>query len=217
MRYLTRPVPRGSCMLLCTMAAKKTKAAKAHESAAARAKRKAPARKVVAKKARAKAPKRPIARKKFGALKKTASAPKTKASKKPVAAKKKARTGKKPTAATRASGPRTAVSVRRRDGGGHLDWRYAATLREKSREGRVDDSGQAFIGARAKDALAEEMGETWVATATSGEDESQDVYSQNVPEDEGGPFVPTTAGQEFAEGTDASNPKGAKREPFPRT
>jgi len=61
------------------------------------------------------------------------------------------------------------------------------------------------------------MGETWVATATSGEDESQEVYSQNVPEDEGGPFVPTTGGQEFAEGTDASNPEGAKREPFPRT
>ena len=92
-------------------------------------------------------------------------------------------------------------------------------LREKSLEGRVEDSDAAFIGrsGRTDDNLAEAMGETWVETATSGEDESEDVFNQDVPEDEGGPFVGSTAGQEFAEGTDASNPKGAKREPFPKT
>ena len=193
-------------MLLLTMAAKKTKASKARKSAAAKKKPKAPARKAVAKKA--KAPKKPIAaKKKPSAPKKKASTPKKKASapKKPAPVKKKASAPKKP------------APVKRRDGAGHLDPTYAATLLKKSREGRTDDSDKAFVGSRAKDDLAEEMGETWVATATSGEDESQEVYSQNVPEDEGGPFVPTTAGQEFAEGTDASNPEGAKREPFPRT
>ncbi len=109
--------------------------------------------------------------------------------------------------------------VVRRDGAGHLDAKYATTLREKSREGHVRDGDEAFIGraARSKDDLAEAMGETWVETATSGEDENEDVFNQRVPEDEGGPFVTTTAGQEFAEGTDASNPKRSKREPFPKT
>jgi hypothetical protein len=194
------------------MAAKKTKASKARKSAAAKTKPKAPARKPVAKKAGA-PKKKPLAAKKRASAAKKARAPK-----KPVVAKKKARAPKKPVAAKKkASAPKKPAPVKRRDGAGHLDPKYAAMLREKSREGRVDDSDKAFVGARAKDPLAEEMGETWVATATSGEDESQDVYSQNVPEDEGGPFVPTTAGQEFAEGTDASNPAGAKREPFPRT
>ncbi len=122
---------------------------------------------------------------------------------------------KKPAAKKPAAKP----AVRRRDGAGHLDPTYAATLRAKSREGRVSDRDDAFIGrkGRSNDALAEELGEAWVATATSGEDENEEVFNQDVPEDSGGPFVKTTAGQEFAYGTDASNPKRAKREPFPRT
>ena len=56
-----------------------------------------------------------------------------------------------------------------------------------------------------------------VATATTGEYEAEDVREQDVPEEVGGPFVETTGGEEFAHGTDASNPKGASREPFPRT
>jgi hypothetical protein len=112
-----------------------------------------------------------------------------------------------------------APQVRRRDGAGHLDAHYAATLREKSLEGQVRDPDDAFIGreGHTKDNLAEALGETWVASATSGEDENEDVFSQGVPEDEGGPFVTTTAGQEFADGTDASNPERSKREPFPKT
>ena len=113
----------------------------------------------------------------------------------------------------------TLAPVHRRDGAGHLDAEYAATLREKSLEGRVRDSDEAFIGreGRSKDNLAEAMGENWVETATSGEDDGEEVFNQSVPEDEGGPFVTTTAGQEFAEGTDPSNPKRSKREPFPKT
>ena len=43
------------------------------------------------------------------------------------------------------------------------------------------------------------------------------MLDQVVPEEQGGPFVQTNAGQEFGYETDASNPKGAKREPFPTT
>ena len=38
-----------------------------------------------------------------------------------------------------------------------------------------------------------------------------------MSEEIGGPFVETTAGQEFADEPDASNPPGATREPFPKT
>jgi len=152
------------------------------------------------------------------------------ATKRPVAAKKAARATKKAAKSARplarAAKKRPAPSpaakaapIHRRDGAGHLDPKYAATLREKSREGRVRDRDDAFIGrsGRSSDNLAEAMGETWVETATSGEDENEEVFNQSVPEDEGGPFVTTTAGQEFAEGTDASNPKRSKREAFPKT
>ena len=56
-----------------------------------------------------------------------------------------------------------------------------------------------------------------VATATTGEYEAESVREQDVPEEVGGPFVETTAREEFGHGTDPSNPKGATREPFPRT
>ncbi len=38
-----------------------------------------------------------------------------------------------------------------------------------------------------------------------------------IPEESGGPFVPSTAGQEFAGGTDESNIPEATREALPRT
>lgn len=81
---------------------------------------------------------------------------------------------------------------------------------------REDD---AFLrgGARSRDALAEGLGEQWVHSATTGEDDAEETFNAEVPEERGGPFVVTSGGQEFAEGTDESNPKGAGREPFPRT
>jgi len=65
--------------------------------------------------------------------------------------------------------------------------------------------------------LAEERGEEVIEKATTGEDEAEEMLDQVVPEEQGGPFVESNAGQEFAYDTDLSNPKGAKREPFPTT
>jgi hypothetical protein len=207
-------------MLVGTMAARKTKASKTRKSAAAKARPKVRAKKARAKRTAAKAPKKKLLRAKAPAKRTKAPRAKARAPKKatrPTTA----RAAKKPSAPKKATAPRKAITpkpaVRRRDGAGHLDPKYAATLREKSLEGHVEDRDKAFVGSHTKDDLAEEMGETWVETATTGEDTSQAVYNQDVPEDEGGPFVTTTAGQEFAEGTDASNPSTAKREPFPRT
>ena len=212
--------------------AKKKPASAAKKKSAVAAKKKAPV--AAKKKPAARAKKQaPVAAKKKAAVaakKKSAVAAKKKpavaAKKKPAVAAKgipsKSARPKAPAAKERvapaAPAPK-AIPVHRRDGAGHLDAGYAATLREKSREGRVRDDDEAFIGrsGHSKDNLAEAMGETWVATATSGEDENEEVFSQSVPEDEGGPFVTSTAGQEFAEGTDASNPMRSKREPFPTT
>ncbi len=112
--------------------------------------------------------------------------------------------------------PRPAVSIRRRDGSGHLDPKYAADLLRQS--SRPESEGVGFLAhSRSTDDLAEALGEQFVEGATTGEGAAEEDLDQEVPEERGGPFVRSNAGTEFAEGTDRSNPKGAKREPFPTT
>jgi hypothetical protein len=106
--------------------------------------------------------------------------------------------------------------MRREDHPGHLDQAYAASLR--SLGGSHVEEDHAFVdGGRAKDDLAEELGEEAVVGMTSGEDGIGDDLQAEVEEEGGGPFVSSTAGTEFADDEDASNPEGATREPFPRT
>jgi hypothetical protein len=177
--------------------------------------KKASTGRAVAKRARTVAAKKPAAKKRAatkGARKKPAVLKKLAVSKKPAAPgvrKAVRRAAVKGTSSVRAP-------VRRRDGSGHIEAGYAKELLERSGE-RASD-GKAFIdGSRTDDDLAEELGEEAVETMTSGEDEGEDVADQAVPEERGGPFVVTTAGTEFADGVDASNPPNAKREPFPTT
>jgi hypothetical protein len=111
---------------------------------------------------------------------------------------------------------RVATGLRRRDGAGHLDPKYAADLRRAS--GRRETPGVGFLEqSRSSDDLAEAFGEQFVEAATTGEDAAEKALDEEVPEEIGGPFVRSSAGTEFAEGTDKSNPRGAKREPFPTT
>ena len=117
----------------------------------------------------------------------------------------------------RAPSPPDVPKFRRRDATGHLDARYAADLRARSQEGATRGRDVAFLSARwSRDALAERCGESAVAAATSGGDD-EDFNDDVVTEEVGGPFVYTTSQLEFAYGTDASNPIGGTREPFPRT
>ncbi len=74
-----------------------------------------------------------------------------------------------------------------------------------------------LIRGAADDDLAEELGEEFVQSATSGEQAAQDIRDGEVPEESGGPFVETSGRSEFAYGTDASNPKEAEPAPFPTT
>ena len=114
---------------------------------------------------------------------------------------------------------KTSGATSRRDPTGHLNPKYAADLRARSRASAEDvGSDNAFLRkARAHDPLAEELGEEAVMTMTSGEDQSDRLQDMEVEEERGGPFVTTSAREEFARGTDESNPADGLREPFPTT
>jgi hypothetical protein len=140
---------------------------------------------------------------------------KTKAKPKPKP--KKSAAKKKPAAKKKTATKKKAAPAKRRDATGHLSKKYAADLRARSRASRSDD-GDAFIRKnRARDSLAEQLGEEAVQTMTSAEDQSDQLQDVEVEEERGGPFVTTSGRKQFAKGTDKSNPRGAKREPFPRT
>lgn len=176
------------------------------------------AAKKVAKKKTAPAKKKTAAKKKVApaAKKKVAKKALKKVAKKVAKAKKKvAAPAKKKKAAkvkTPSSGPTS-----RRDATGHLNPEYAKKLREASNEFRSDDDDTAFFRkSRSHDTLAEELGEDAVASMTSGEDQSERLQDEQVEEENGGPFITTSPREEFAVGTDASNPDSATREPFPK-
>jgi len=65
------------------------------------------------------------------------------------------------------------------------------------------------------DELGEELAETFVENATGADDAATEHRSVDTPADLGGPFVTTGGAEEFAAGTDASNPEDAEREAFP--
>jgi hypothetical protein len=84
------------------------------------------------------------------------------------------------------------------------------------------DKADAFIPdpgegpAHTSDDLAEVLAENYLASATSGEDTSDEVLDQVVSEEIGGPFIETTGEDEFATEPDESNPIDALAEPMPR-
>lgn len=107
-------------------------------------------------------------------------------------------------------------TVRRRDATGHLDAEYERKLRASSLS--VRDDNRAFVsGFRTGDPLAEELGEAFLESATSGEESEPERRDRVLPEEEGGPFVWTRASQEFAYDFDESNIAEATREPLPKT
>jgi hypothetical protein len=85
------------------------------------------------------------------------------------------------------------------------------------------DDGNAFIPdpedgpARTRDSLAENLAEEYLQGATGGDAVAEELNDEVVPEELGGPFVETSALEEFADGTDESNPPDAETEPLPLT
>jgi hypothetical protein len=177
--------------------------------------KKAAKRPVTAKKPKAAA--KPAPRKKLAAKRVASKKPAPKRAAPKKAAAKKAAPRKAP---PRKAPPKKAAArkttIRREDHAGHLDPKYAAELRRQGSHPDAEPEG--FIhGSRSKDTQVEELGEEFVQQATSGEYEAEDRENETVTEERGGPFVPTSGGTEFAEGTDPSNPDTATREPFPTT
>ncbi|MBS2031820.1 MAG: hypothetical protein JST54_28245 [Deltaproteobacteria bacterium] len=183
------------------MAAKKAK-----KKGAKKAAKKATARKAAPKKA--KAAKKPA---KKAAPKK--AAPK-KVAKKAVAKKpapKKAKPAKKPAPKAASAKAEKAQS----------DWEARPKHRVEVDEIRERDGERdaAFVNRadKANDDLAEELGESFVTSATSGEEAGMDMANEETEEEKGGPFVETTADQEFADDVDESNPEDAEPAALPTT
>jgi hypothetical protein len=91
-----------------------------------------------------------------------------------------------------------------------------------AREGRsseeIDGTVHAFIvGRKTRETLGEELGEAFLESATTGEPCEMDRFDQVTEDEDGGPFVLTSAAEEFADGYDESNTLDATREPFPKT
>lgn len=108
--------------------------------------------------------------------------------------------------------------VRRRASDGRLDPEYAADLLAKSGMDLGDRDTKAFLDRpKSEDPIAEGFGESFLQSATSGEDNDADLLDPDDPEEQGGPFVETSAEDEFAFEPDASNPEDAEPEPFPTT
>jgi hypothetical protein len=104
---------------------------------------------------------------------------------------------------------------KRRDATGHLDAEYERRVASSRQR---PDEGLAFVnGFRTIDPLAEELGEAFLESATSGEESEAERRERILPEEVGGPFVRTRASQEFAYDFDESNIAEATREPLPKT
>ncbi len=65
------------------------------------------------------------------------------------------------------------------------------------------------------DDLGEMLGEEYVRSVTSGEEQGVELRDEEVPEEDGGPFIETSPRKEFAFDVDDSNPEDAEREPLP--
>ncbi len=93
-------------------------------------------------------------------------------------------------------------------------WNEVEIDEQRENAGRPEP---AFLttGNYTEDDLAEELGEEFVMTATSGEQAAEDLRNQDVPEERGGPFIETSGRTEFGYGPDPSNPEDAEPAAFP--
>jgi hypothetical protein len=81
-----------------------------------------------------------------------------------------------------------------------------------------EDGGKAFVNEEtgsSRDEFATEMARDFLTAAETGKEVLDELSDEEDPEEEGGPFIITNGSQEFAGGTDESNPADADREPFP--
>jgi hypothetical protein len=155
----------------------------------------------------------------------------TRAKKRPAAKKKKATKARAKAKVTRKAAPKKKVAAKARvkkasDGTKKPSAERKRLLaEERALERDVDNAPETnrlsespeYIPEAMNDSLAEELGEGAVASAVSGDQEDENIRDEDVPEEEGGPFVNTSAEQQFAGGIDGSNPEDAEPAAFPTT
>jgi hypothetical protein len=88
--------------------------------------------------------------------------------------------------------------------------------RDEARERIGEANEKAFVGADTSEDEAKEMGEEFVRSVTSGEEAESEMEEEEATEEQGGPFVVTSASTEYGFGTDESNPVDAEKAPFPQ-
>ena len=89
---------------------------------------------------------------------------------------------------------------------------------------RRSDDADAFIRdrdnadgpSRSSDDLAEVLGEDFLESATRGNEVFEEELDRSLPDEIGGPFVVTRAGQELVDDVDESNPIDAEPEALPK-
>ena len=86
---------------------------------------------------------------------------------------------------------------------------------EKRENAGLPETSFIFDARHAKDDLAEELGEEFVLSATSGDDVGEIRDRYNEEEERGGPFIQTRASTEFAYDVDEANPVDAEKQAFP--
>ncbi|WP_394847749.1 hypothetical protein LZC95_09835 [Pendulispora brunnea] len=106
----------------------------------------------------------------------------------------------------------------------HSDGATRRNVGSHHMRGRTDDA-DAFIPdpygrgqsghTRAAEPIAESLAEDFLASATSGEEVTQELRDALNADEVGGPFVETQAQEEFAVTVDEMNPVDAIPEPFP--
>lgn len=199
------------------MAAKKRGAKKPVKKGASKkpAPKKAAPKKAAPKKAPPKKASKP-APKKAAAKKPTAKkpAPKKPAAKKAAPAK---AAPKKTAPPARARVARAAERAER----AKAEWEQRPKRRvepDEPRE-RTGDRDAAFVNRADKpgDDLAGELGESFLQSATSGEESAMEIQNAETEEEQGGPFIETTAQEEFADDVDESNPEDAEPAALPTT
>jgi hypothetical protein len=101
-------------------------------------------------------------------------------------------------------------------------YRLPTNVIEGRRAGERADGADAFMPdpeegpAQIDDDIAETLAEDFLQAATSGQDAVEESLDGLVEEELGGPFIVTTADEEFAASVDSMNPEDATREPLPR-
>jgi hypothetical protein len=163
----------------------------------------------------ARSPKRKVARKAPRAAPRKKVAPKKAAPQKAAPRKAAPKAGRQASSARPIAKPKAVKQAAPQPKRLAASKRHAVESDERrERVGDADD--EAFVGTDTQVDEAKELGEEFVRTVTSGEEAESEMEEEEAVEEEGGPFVVTSASTEYAFGTDESNPADAEKAPFPQ-